>query len=105
MSEFESGLAEALVRMNEARNLENEDDKAYLLTLIGLAALRNPDMRKNIKGIADGQGRMHIAARLQSQVTYDASVAEAKAEGALPDNYDITYEEMREAFDERRLQD
>ncbi|KQW21043.1 hypothetical protein ASC80_12920 [Afipia sp. Root123D2] len=99
MGDFETGLAEALVRINEARNLENEDDRSYLLTLIGLTALRNPDMRKNIRGIADGLGRMHIAARLQSQATYDASVAEAKVEGALPENYDVTFEEMRTAFE------
>lgn len=99
MSEFETGLAEALVRINRVRNLENEDDRAYLLTLIGLTALRNPEMRENIRGIADGLGQMHIAARLQSQATYDASVQEAKARGALPDDYDVTYEEMRTAFE------
>jgi Protein of unknown function (DUF4238) len=99
MSDFETGLAEALVRINAARNLESEDDWAHLLTLIGLTALRNPVMRNNIRGIADGLGRMHIAARLQSQATYDASVAQAKAEGALPDDYDVTFEEMRASFD------
>jgi hypothetical protein len=99
MSDFETGLAEALVRINAVRNLENEDDRAYLLTLIGLTALRNPDMRKNIRGIADGLGRMHIAARLKSQATYDESVAQAKAEGALPDDYDVTFEEMKAALE------
>ncbi|KRQ17170.1 hypothetical protein AOQ71_02960 [Bradyrhizobium manausense] len=100
MSEFETGLAEALVRINEARTLESDDDKSYLLTLIGLTALRNPDMRKNIRGIADGLGRMHIAARLQSPATYDAGIAEAKAEGALPEDYDVTFEEMKAAFED-----
>jgi hypothetical protein len=38
MSEFETKLAEALVRINEARSLENEEDRAYLITLIGLTA-------------------------------------------------------------------
>lgn len=98
MSEFETGLAEALVRINDLRTLENDDDKSYLLTLIGLTALRNPDMRKNIRGIADGLGRMNVAARLKSQATYDASVAEAKAEGSLPEDYDVTFEEMKAAF-------
>jgi len=100
MSEFETGLAEALVRINEVRTLENDDDKSYLLSLIGLTALRNPDMRKNIRGIADGLGRMHIAARLQNQATYDASVTQAKAEGALPEDYDVTFAEMKAAFEE-----
>lgn len=100
MSEFESGLAEALVRINDVRTLENDDDKSYLLTLIGLTALRNPDMRKNIRGIADGLGRMHVAARLKSQATYDASVAEAKAEGSLPEDYDVTFGEMKAAFED-----
>jgi hypothetical protein len=81
------------------RNLENEEDRAYLLTLIGLTALRNPEMRRNIRGVADDLGRMNIAARLQNRETYDTSVADAKAQSALPDDYDVTYEEMKAAFD------
>jgi len=99
MSQFETNLAEALARINDARNLENEDDRAHLLTLIGLTALRNPDMRKNIRGIANDVGRMNIAARLQSEEIYNASVQEAKAEGALPDDYSVAYDEMKAAFE------
>jgi hypothetical protein len=99
MSGFETNLADALARINEARNLENEDDRAHLLTLIGLTALRNPEMRMNIRGIADDLGRMHIAARLQSEEIYNASVQEAKTQGALPEDYDVTYEEMKAAFE------
>jgi len=52
-------------------------------------------MRKNIHGIATDLGRMNIAARLQNEEIYNASVHEAKAEGALPDDYDVTYDEMK----------
>jgi hypothetical protein len=33
MSEFETKLADALVRINEAGSLENEEDRAHLITL------------------------------------------------------------------------
>jgi hypothetical protein len=77
MSEFETKLAQALAHINEARSLENQEDRAYLITLIGLTALRNPEMRENIRKIHEDVGKMNIAARLQSQATYDASVQEA----------------------------
>src|SRR4029077_1657578 len=99
MSQFETKLADALARINEARSLENVDDRAHFLTLIGLTALRNPEIRENIRRIHEDIGRMNIAARLTSQETYDASVQEAKRQGALSTDYDVTYEEMKAAFD------
>jgi hypothetical protein len=99
MSEFENKLTGALARINEARSLENEKDRAYLITLIGLTALRNPEMRENIRKIHEDVGRMNIAVRLKSQETYDASVREAKREGALPADYDVTYDEMKAAVE------
>jgi hypothetical protein len=99
MSEFETKLAEALTRINKARSLENEEDRAYLITLIGLTALRNPEIRENIRKIHEDFGKMHIAERLKSQETYDASVQEAKQQGALPADYNVGYEEMKAAFD------
>ncbi|OIQ66078.1 hypothetical protein GALL_523580 [mine drainage metagenome] len=41
---------------------------------------------------------MNIAARLRSRETYDASVQEAKQHGALPADYDVSYDEMKTAF-------
>jgi Protein of unknown function (DUF4238) len=99
MSEFETKLADALLRINKARSLENEEDRAHLLTLIGLTALRNPEIRENIRKIHEEVAKMNIAARLESQQTYDASVHEAKQEGALPADYNVTYEEMKAAFE------
>lgn len=99
MSEFETGLARALARINEARSLENAEDRAYLITLIGLTALRNPEMRENIRKIHQDLGKINIAARLASRETYDASVQEAKQQGALPATYDVTYEQMKAAFE------
>jgi uncharacterized protein DUF4238 len=99
MSEFETKLADALTRINKARSLENEEDRAYLITLIGLTALRNPGMRENIRKIHEDIGKMNIAARLKSQETYDASVQEAKQQGALPEDYNVTYNEMKAAFE------
>jgi hypothetical protein len=65
MSKFETRLADALARINEARSLENEDDRAHLLTLIGLTALRSPEIRENIRRIHEDVGKMNIAARPQ----------------------------------------
>ena len=99
LSEFETKLAAALARIAEARSLENEQDRAHLITLIGLTALRNPEMRENIRKIQEDLGKMNIAARLHSQETYDASVEEAKQQGALPVDYNVSYDEMKAAFE------
>ncbi len=99
ISEFETKLASALARINEARSLDNDENRAYLITLIGLTGLRNPEVRENIRNIYEDVGKMNIARRLASQETYDASVQEAKQQGALPADYDVTYDEMKAAFE------
>jgi hypothetical protein len=99
MSRFEAGLASALERINESRTLENEDDRAYLITLIGLTALRNPSMREQIRGLAKQAANLSMLARLQTKERYDASIEEAKNLGALRPDYNVTYEEMKAAFE------
>jgi Protein of unknown function (DUF4238) len=42
---------------------------------------------------------MNIAARLRSKEIYDTSVQEAKQQAALPADYNVTYDEMKTAFD------
>lgn len=49
MSRFESELAAALQRINAARSLVNGGDRAYLLNLVGLTALRNPRLRETMR--------------------------------------------------------
>jgi hypothetical protein len=51
MSGFETELADALARIDEAWSLESDEDRAHLITLIGLTALRNPRVRENIRKI------------------------------------------------------
>jgi hypothetical protein len=99
MSEFESKLANALVRINETRSLANEEDHAYLITLIGLTALRNPHLRETIRKIHEKAAKLNISERLRSKEAYDESVLEAKRQGALPEDYNVTYEEMKKAFE------
>src|SRR5258708_3238109 len=41
----------------------------------------------------------NIAARLKSQEAFDASVQEAKRQGAVPADYNVTYDEMKAAFE------
>lgn len=103
-SEFETNLAAALSRINVSRSLENEDDRALLIALVGLTALRSPSMREELRGITDLTAKAGIAARLKSKEAYEASVAEAKAQRALPEDYNVSYEEMKAAFDEGKFQ-
>jgi hypothetical protein len=51
MSGCETELADALARIDEAWSLESDEDRAHLITLIGLTALRNPRVRENIRKI------------------------------------------------------
>jgi hypothetical protein len=99
LSEFETKLAAALVRINEARTLDNDDDKACLLTLIGLTALRSPAMREMIRKLHQDIGRLNIAGRLATKEIYEADVAQAKQQGALPEDYDVSYDEMKTTFE------
>lgn len=48
MSGFETQLADALQRIVAALSFANEEDRAFLLNLVGLTAMRNPRLRETI---------------------------------------------------------
>jgi Protein of unknown function (DUF4238) len=94
MSRFESELAEALQRINVARSLADEEDRAYLINLVGLTALRNPRLRETMRQAHEQTARLIMDQVLSSKETYERQMKEMKAAGRGRD-LDVSYEVMK----------
>lgn len=94
MSGFETELAEALHRINAARTLENEEDRAYLLNLVGLTAMRNPRLRETVRQGHEQMARIIMDNVLATKETYDRHIREVQAAGRLPEST-VGYEDMK----------
>lgn len=99
MSHFESELAEALRRINAARSLANEEDRAYLLNLVCLTALRNPRLRETMRRGREQEARIIMDQVLTSKETYERHIREMKDAGRGRE-LDVSYEQMKTFVEE-----
>jgi hypothetical protein len=94
-AEFERKLAPALVRMDERGDFPDDADRAVILELVALLAVRNPGRREAMRQFKEETTRrlMELAvANRQRWELQRQKAAEAGVEGAA----DLTYEEVRE---------
>src|SRR5689334_24429157 len=56
IAKFEGELAPALVRILNSKSIDNQEDRILLMNLIGLAAIRNPRHRENIRSFHERTG-------------------------------------------------
>lgn len=94
-AEFESKLGPALVRMDDKRDFPDDADRALILELVALLAVRNPGRREAMREFKEQTTRrlMELAvANRQRWESQRQKAAEAGVEGAA----DLTYEEIRE---------
>lgn len=95
MSGFETGLADALKRIVAARSLANQEDRAFLLNLVGLTAMRNPRFRETIRSGHEQVARRIMDQLLSSKEIYESQVKRVREAGGLPESNNISYEEMK----------
>jgi hypothetical protein len=95
---WESEIGPALTRIAEAKSLDNEDDRAWLLNLIGLLLVRNPRFREMMRSLSEGVSRRIMDAALSSRALWESQVKQAKAAGALPQNADMDYDKIKQSY-------
>ncbi len=94
-AEFETKLAPALVRMDERGDFPDDADRAVILELVALLAVRNPGRREAMRQFKEETTRRLMelaAANRQRWETQRQKAADAGVESAA----DLTYEEVRE---------
>ena len=99
MSGFETELADALRRIVAARSLANQEDRAFLLNLIGLTAMRNPRLRETIRSGHEQVARLIMDQVLSSKEMYESQVKKVREAGGLPESNKTSYEEMKQFFE------
>jgi Protein of unknown function (DUF4238) len=102
MAEFESQLAPALAHIIEARSLENEEDRSYLLNFIGLLALRNPRQREIVRDFQERVAKTILGIVLATPERWESQVKRAKAAGFIDPNANTNYDAMKQFAEKHR---
>lgn len=96
MAEFDSLLGPALQRIEQAANLDNQDDRGVLLNFIGLASLRNPRMREIYRDFNERLMKATMRQVMATKDRWEALTRDATAAGYFEEAPELTYEQMRE---------
>jgi len=96
IANFEGEFSKSLKRIIEAGNLDNEEDRVYLLNFISMLAVRNPRMRKMLVGMKEQTMRIMAEAMVSSKQMYESQIAGATAAGYVEPDHDVTYEQMKD---------
>src|SRR5271163_3012576 len=80
-SGFETDLAKALGRIISGRALNDEQDRAYLLNLKALIAIKNPRHRENMRRAQEHTARIIMDLVTSSPERLASQVRRAKADG------------------------
>lgn len=95
-SSFESEASQALGRIIAARSISNETDRAYLLNLACLIAIKNPRNRGIFGDVQKEIIKKMMALAMATPERWASQMRQARADGAVADDLEDNYEQMRE---------
>lgn len=98
MSEVESDIGPALVRICAKESLADENDRTLLLNLIGLLHARNPRFRERNRQFREAVVKRVLDIATSNKEIWASHVKQAKAAGFLGKDETIDYEEIRKAY-------
>ncbi|EIM25233.1 DUF4238 domain-containing protein [Microvirga lotononidis] len=96
---FEGMLGPALVRVLEAGNLKNIEDRAIILNFMCLIAIRNPRHRETYRDFRERISKAIMGIVLATPERYASQMRKAREAGYVS-RTDVTYEAMKEFIDE-----
>lgn len=100
MSKIEGEVAPALCRTIEAATFCSDDDRALILNLVGLLALRNPRWRESVRDFHERVAKAIMDISLSSKERWETEHRKAKEAGYLDSDPKVTYEEMKKFVDD-----
>ncbi|GJL86116.1 MAG: hypothetical protein DHS20C02_18910 [Micavibrio sp.] len=100
-SGFEGELDQALRRINAARSLDDFNDKSFLLNLIGIIHVKNPQIRSVFHDFEENIARRVMDLTTSSREIYESQVRQAKENGYINPDADIDYETAKSFFEEK----
>ena len=100
LSEVESDIGPALLRIVEAKSLKDECDKELLLSLIALLHVRNPRFRERQRGFREAVQKRILDVVFSSREMFESQMKRAQADGFLPAGDLPDYEEVKKNYNE-----
>jgi hypothetical protein len=97
---FESELAPILRKLGEGATI-SEDDFSYILTLIGVLAVRNPRFRGKFSEFQDNVRHKMLALMTATKERWESQLAKVRAAGYLEGTVDVPYEQIRASVERR----
>ncbi|WP_018917451.1 DUF4238 domain-containing protein [Vreelandella zhanjiangensis] len=93
-SEFESKVAKALQELPETLNFSGET-KDLILELIGMLAIKSPEMREHLSKPLIQIAKMTMAMTLEAKERWESQITKVKADTGEDISNGKTYEEMK----------
>lgn len=96
LSGFETEVSQALDRIIMTRSIKNDDDRAYLLNLMALIAIKNPRHREGWRSAQEQICKKVLDLATATPERWASQIRRAKADGYIDADADEDYRRMRE---------
>jgi hypothetical protein len=96
---FEGEVSQALSRIIAARSIKDENDRAYLLNLMALLAVKNPTKRDNMRRVQERIWKQVLDVATSSPEMWASQIRRAREEGFIEPDADTDYLKMRAFVD------
>ncbi len=94
-SGFETAVSQSLDRIISSRSIKNEDDRAYLLNLMALMAIKNPRRRESWRSAQEHLWKRVLDLATATPERWASQIRRVKAAGEVDPDADEDYERMR----------
>lgn len=97
---FEGELGPALRRIEEARSLDDFDDKVLLLNLIGMIHVKNPQIRNVFHNFEENIARRIMDIVTSSKEMFESQIRKAQESGFVSADANVDYETAKKFVEE-----
>jgi hypothetical protein len=98
MASVESDIGPALTRIAEAKSLANENDRTFLLNLIGLLHIRNPRFRELKRLFQESVAKRVLDVVLSSREIWESQFKKAQDAGYIARDADTDHDKMKASY-------
>jgi hypothetical protein len=100
LAQFEGTAAPALQRTVKSASFETNDDRAVIMNLVGLLALRNPRFREKMRKFHEDIAKAVLELALASKERWEGQMKQMREAGKLEEEPKVTFEEMKRFHEE-----
>lgn len=96
LSGFESELSPSLSRIIASRSLKNKHDRSFLLNLIGLMLVKNPDARSRTRDFEESIAKSVLEIATSNPRIFESQINAAKKKGFIDPDAEVDYQTARD---------